>query len=142
MAYAAALGRVPAFAWALLAINLFWVVADDTEYAIVDREDDLRIGIRTSAITFGRFDVAAIALCYAVYLAGMAWVGVTIGLGPLYFAGLVVAAAIAVYHLWLIRGRDRAACFKAFLHNHWLGLAVFAGTALDYAVRAGAWPTR
>jgi 4-hydroxybenzoate polyprenyltransferase len=142
MAYAAALGRVPAFAWALLAINLFWVVAYDTEYAIVDREDDLRIGIRTSAITFGRFDIAAIALCYAVYLAGMVWVGIEVGLGPLYSAGLVVAATIAVYHLWLIRGRDRAACFKAFLHNHWLGLAVFAGTALDYAVRAGAWPTR
>jgi 4-hydroxybenzoate polyprenyltransferase len=142
MAYAAALGRVPAFAWALLAINLFWVVAYDTEYAMVDRDDDVRIGIRTSAITFGRFDLAAIALCYAVYLAGMAWVGVEIGLGVLYFAGLAVAAAIAVYHVWLIRGRDRASCFRAFLHNHWLGLAVFAGTALDYAVRAGAWPGR
>jgi 4-hydroxybenzoate polyprenyltransferase len=142
MAYAAALNHVPAFAWALLAINLFWVVAYDTEYAMVDGDDDLRIGIRTSAITFGRFDLAAIALCYAVYLAGMVWVGNEVGLGPLYFAGLALAAAIAVYHLWLIRRRDRAACFKAFLHNHWLGLAVFAGTALDYAVRAGAWPTR
>jgi 4-hydroxybenzoate polyprenyltransferase len=142
MAYAAALGRVPAFAWALLAINLFWVVAYDTEYAMVDRDDDVRIGVRTSAITFGRFDLAAIALCYAVYLAGMTWVGVELDLGVLYFAGLAVAAAIAVYHLWLIRDRDRARCFKAFLHNHWLGLAVFAGTALDYAVRAGSWPGR
>jgi 4-hydroxybenzoate polyprenyltransferase len=142
MAYAAALGRVPAFAWGLLAINLFWVVAYDTEYAIVDRDDDVRIGIRTSAITFGRFDLAAIALCYAVYLAGMTWVGVELDLGILYFAGLAVAVAIAVYHLWLIRDRDRARCFKAFLHNHWLGLAVFAGTALDYAVRAGSWPGR
>ena len=142
MAYAAALGRVPAFAWGLLAINLFWVVAYDTEYAMVDRDDDLRIGIRTSAITFGRFDVAAIALCYAIYLAGMAWAGVEIGLGALYFAGLGVAAAIAAYHLWLIRDRDRVRCFRAFLHNHWLGMAVFAGTALDYAVRAGSWPGR
>ena len=142
MAYAAALGHVPAFGWALLAINLFWVVAYDTEYAMVDRDDDLALGLRTSAITFGRFDVAAIALCYAIYLAGMVWVGIEVGLGPLYFAGLASATAIAAYHLWLIRGRDRAACFKAFLHNHWLGLAVFAGTALDYAVRAGAWPTR
>ncbi len=142
MAYAAALDRVPAFAWALLAINLFWVVAYDTEYAMVDRDDDVRIGIRTSAITFGRFDVAAIALCYAIYLAGMTWVGVELDLGVLYFAGLAVAAAIAVYHLWLIRDRDRVRCFKAFLHNHWLGMAVFAGTALDYAVRAGSWPGR
>jgi len=142
MAYAAALGHVPWFAWGLTAINLFWVVAYDTEYAMVDRDDDVRIGLRTSAITFGRFDVVAIALCYAIYLAGMTWVGVELGLGALYFAGLATASAIAAYHLWLIRDRDRARCFKAFLHNHWLGLAVFAGTALDYAVRAGAWPGR
>jgi 4-hydroxybenzoate polyprenyltransferase len=142
MAYAAAQGDVPAFAWALLAINLFWVVAYDTEYAMVDRDDDLAIGIRTSAITFGRFDVIAVAACYAVYVVGMAWVGVDRSLGPVYFAGVAAAAAIAAYHVRLIRGRERMACFRAFLHNHWLGLAIFAGIALDYATRLSAWPQR
>jgi 4-hydroxybenzoate polyprenyltransferase len=142
MAFAAAQGQVPPFAWALTAINLFWVIAYDTEYAMVDRDDDLKIGIRTSAITFGRFDVAAIALCYAVYVAGMAWVGVARAMGPVYFAGVAVAAVLAAYHLVLIRGRERMACFRAFLHNHWLGLAIFAGIALDYAIRLSAWPQR
>ena len=142
MAFAAAQGQVPPFAWALTVINLFWVIAYDTEYAMVDRDDDRKIGIRTSAITFGRFDVAAIALCYAVYVAGMAWVGVERAMGPVYFAGVTVAAALAAYHLVLIRGRERAACFRAFLHNHWLGLAIFAAIALDYALRLGAWPHR
>jgi 4-hydroxybenzoate polyprenyltransferase len=140
MAYAAALGRVPVFAWVLTAINLFWVVAYDTEYAMVDREDDRRIGIRTSALTFGRFDVTAIAICYAVYIAGMVWAGIVKGMGPLYFAGLAIATAIAVAHIVWIRGRDRKQCFRAFLHNHWLGLAVFAGVALDFAIRRHAWP--
>jgi len=140
MAFAAARGEVPAFAWALLVVNLFWVVAYDTEYAMVDREDDRRIGIRTSALTFGRFDVVAVAACYVLHLAGMAWLGQGVPMGPLYYTGLIVAAAIAAWHVWLIRGRERAACFRAFLHNHWLGLAVFAGTALDYALMRGAWP--
>jgi 4-hydroxybenzoate polyprenyltransferase len=142
MAFAAAQGQVPAFAWALLVINLFWVVAYDTEYAMVDRDDDVRIGIRTSAITFGRFDVAAVAACYAAHVAGMAWVGIERSLGPIYFTSVAVAAAIAVHHLVLIRHRERTACFRAFLHNHWLGLAIFAGIALDYAVRLSAWPQR
>ena len=142
MAFAAAQGQVPPFAIALTVINLFWVIAYDTEYAMVDRDDDLRIGIRTSAITFGRFDVAAIALCYAVYVVGMAWVGVERAMGPVYFAGVAVAAVLAAYHLVLIRGRERMACFRAFLHNHWLGLAIFAGIALDYAIRLSAWPQR
>jgi 4-hydroxybenzoate polyprenyltransferase len=142
MAFAAAQGQVPPFAFALTAINLFWVIAYDTEYAMVDREDDLKIGIRTSAITFGRFDVAAIALCYAVYVVGMAWVGVERAMGPIYFAGVAVAALLAAYHLVLIRGRERMACLRAFLHNHWLGLAIFAGIALDFAIRLSAWPQR
>jgi 4-hydroxybenzoate polyprenyltransferase len=142
MAYAAAQGQVPPLAWALLAINLFWVMAYDTEYAMVDRDDDLAIGIRTSAITFGRFDVAAVAASYAIYIAGMIWAGLHIGTGPFYYAGLVVAATLAVHHVRLIRGRDRDACFRAFLHNHWLGLAVFAGVALDHAVRLQSWPGR
>jgi len=140
MAYAAIYNGVPPLAWLLLLLNLFWVVAYDTEYAMVDRDDDLRLGLRTSAVTFGRFDVAAVALCYAVYLLGMAGVGWFLHLGWIYFAGLAVAALMAAYHVWLIRGRARDACFRAFLHNHWLGLAVFAGIALDFAVRAHAWP--
>ena len=141
MAFAAIRGEVEWPGWPMLAINLLWVVAYDTEYAMVDRDDDVRIGMRTSAITFGRFDVAAVGLCYAGYFAGMAWVGRLMELGPLYFLGLLAGLAMAAWHLWLIRGRDRDACFRAFLHNHWLGFAVFAGTALDYAARARAWPT-
>jgi 4-hydroxybenzoate polyprenyltransferase len=141
MAYAAVLNRVPALAWAYLVVNLFWVVAYDTEYAMVDRDDDVRLGLRTSAIAFGRFDVPAVALCYVLYLAGMAWAGSVARLGWVYYTGLVLAALIAAYHVWLIRGREREACFRAFLHNHWLGLTVFAAVALDYAVRHRAWPS-
>ncbi len=140
MAFAAAFDRNIPIAWWLLAINLFWVVAYDTEYAMVDRDDDIRLGLRTSAITFGRFDVAAVALCYAVYIAGMAHFGIVWRMGAIYYLGIAVAAACALYHLWLIRTRERGACFRAFLHNHWLGLAVFAGVAIDYAVRQHAWP--
>jgi 4-hydroxybenzoate polyprenyltransferase len=140
MAYAAVYDAVPPIAWALLALNLFWVVAYDTEYAMVDRDDDLRIGIRTSAIAFGSFDVAAVALCYAVYLIGMAAAGRVLQLGWPYYAGLVIAAAMAAWHVWLIRTRERAACFRAFLHNHWLGFTIFAGVVADYAVRLHAWP--
>jgi 4-hydroxybenzoate polyprenyltransferase len=140
MAYAAATGAVSPFAWLLLVINLFWVVAYDTEYAMVDREDDRRLGLRTSALTFGRFDVVAVAVSYAVYIVAMIGVGLALGLGLAYHAGLAVAAALATMHVRWIRGRDRAQCFRAFLHNHWLGLAVFAGIALDHAVRLRAWP--
>ena len=140
MAYAAVHDAVPPIAWWLLLLNLFWVVAYDTEYAMVDRDDDLRLGLRTSAIAFGRFDVGAVMLCYAIYLGGMVAIGIRVALGPLYFAGLAVALGCAVFHWTLIRRRERAACFRAFLHNHWLGLAVFAGVALDFAVRLKAWP--
>lgn len=140
MAYAAARNRIPEIAWILLAINLFWVIAYDTEYAMVDRDDDAKIGIRTSALTFGRHDVAAVAFCYAVYLAAMGWIGRVHALGAVYGIGLLLAVAIAIYHLWIIRTRDRDACFRAFLGNHWLGLAIFAGIALDYALIADRWP--
>ena len=140
MAYAAVLDGVPAIAWWLLLLNLFWVVAYDTEYAMVDRDDDLKLGLRTSAIAFGGFDAAGVALCYAVYLVGMVAIGFHLRTGPLYYAGLIVALGCAVFHWQLIRGRDRALCFRAFLHNHWLGLAVFVGVALDYAVRLKSWP--
>ena len=140
MAYAAVLNRVPVLAWALLAVNLFWVVAYDTEYAMVDRADDAKIGIRTSALTFGRADVAAVGTCYVVYLAGMAWIGTVHALGPIYYGGLVIAFALALQHLWIIHTRDPVACFRAFLGNHWLGLVVFVGIAGDYAIRAARWP--
>ncbi|MFA7242419.1 MAG: 4-hydroxybenzoate octaprenyltransferase [Sulfuricellaceae bacterium] len=132
MAFAAQSGAVPKLAWLLLLANVFWAVAYDTEYAMVDREDDLKIGIKTSAITFGRFDVAAVMLCYAATLAILAGIGVSLRFGWLYFAGLTVAAGIAGYHYTLIRNRERNKCFKAFLHNNWLGAAVFGGLVLDY----------
>lgn len=131
---------VPWQAWALLVSNLFWVLAYDTEYAMVDRDDDLKLGLRTSAIAFGRFDVVAVLLCYAAYLAAMVAIGRVKAMGPLYYAGLFAALCCVLWHWRLIRGRDRSLAFRAFLHNHWLGLAVFAGIALDYAVRLRAWP--
>ena len=135
MAYAANLGEVPAEAWWLLAANVFWAIAYDTEYAMVDREDDLKIGIKTSAITFGRFDVAIVMACYAITLGLLAWIGRGLAMGTAYYAGLAVAAGIAGYHYTLIRNREPAKCFKAFLHNNWLGMAVFAGLAVDFLIR-------
>src|SRR5437868_6292192 len=140
MAFAAVQNEVPAFAWVFLFINLFWVVAYDTEYAMVDRDDDIKVGIRTSALTFGRFDVVAVALCYAIYLGAMAVVGVRIAMGFAYFGGLAVAFVLALRHLAWIRLRERQQCFRAFLDNHWLGFAVFAGIALDFGVRLHRWP--
>ncbi len=125
---------VPPLAWWLLLGNLFWVLAYDTEYAMVDRDDDLRIGIKTSAITLGRFDVAAVMAFYAAFLAIWTVLGVGIGSGWPFFAGLATAAAIALWHFTLIGGRSRDGCFRAFRLNHWLGFAVFAGVALDFAL--------
>ncbi len=146
MAFAAAQGgrewsatavtaAVPLLAWGLLLGNLFWVFAYDTEYAMVDRDDDLRIGMKTSAITLGRFDVAAVMLCYAVYLLSWAALGWLFGLGALFLLGVGVAAAQAAWHCTLIRSRSREGCFKAFRVNHWLGFAVFCGVVLDLALR-------
>ncbi|WP_374400793.1 4-hydroxybenzoate octaprenyltransferase [Niveibacterium sp.] len=134
MAFAALWNEVPVVAWWLLLANVFWSVAYDTEYAMVDRPDDQKIGIKTSAITFGRFDVAAVMLCYAATIGLLAWVGWLFQRGLYFNLGLALAAGIAVYHYTLIRTRDRALCFKAFLHNTWFGAAVFAGLALDYAL--------
>ncbi len=122
-------------AWLLLASNLFWVLAYDTEYAMVDRDDDLKIGMKTSAITLGRFDVAGVMAFYALYLLSWTLLGRALGLGACFLAGMAVAAAQALWHFTLIRGRTREGCFKAFRANHWLGLAVFAGTAIDLALR-------
>ncbi len=136
MGYAAQANALPADAWWLLAANILWSVAYDTEYAMVDRNDDLKIGIKTSAITFGRYDVAAVMACYAGMLLILAGVGRYLHLGVLYYAGLVVAAGIMGYHFMLIRDRSREGCFKAFLHNNWVGGAICAGLAADYHL----WP--
>lgn len=133
MAFAAVLGHLPAVAWCLLLGNVFWAIAYDTEYAMVDRDDDLKIGIRTSAITFGRFDVAAVMLCYGAALAILLVCGWQLGLRAWFVGGIVVAAGMALYHYTLIKQRDRMGCFAAFRHNNWLGAALFAGVALDYA---------
>ena len=135
MAFAAVQASVPVFAAWLLAGNLFWVLAYDTEYAMVDRDDDLKIGMKTSAITFGRFDVAAVMLSYASFLAVWSWAGASRSLGAPFFVGIAVAAGQAAWHWRLIRERTRDGCFKAFRLNHWLGFTVFAGIAAGYAIR-------
>jgi 4-hydroxybenzoate polyprenyltransferase len=134
MAFAAVRNEVPAVAWWLLTANIFWALAYDTEYAMVDRDDDLKIGIKTSAITFGRFDVAAVMLCYGAALAIDLACGWLLGLRWWFVGGIVVAAGMALYHYTLIRDRDRMRCFAAFQQNNWLGAAVFIGVALDYAL--------
>ncbi|UZD54899.1 4-hydroxybenzoate octaprenyltransferase [Caldimonas aquatica] len=135
MAFASVQGQVPALAWWLLLGNLFWVVAYDTEYAMVDRDDDIRIGIRTSALTFGRFDVAAVMLLYGAYLVVWGVIGWQLGLGWPYALGLLAALAQVAWHYTLIHRREREGCFRAFRLNHWVGFAVFAGVVLGYAVR-------
>ncbi|WP_246796790.1 4-hydroxybenzoate octaprenyltransferase [Burkholderia perseverans] len=136
MAFAAVQDTVPLIAWVMLAANVFWSVAYDTAYAMVDRDDDLKIGMRTSAITFGRHDVLAIMLCYAMVFAIYVWVGLVEHFGPLYWLGWAVALGCSVYHYTLIKDRDRMKCFAAFLHNNWLGGALFVGIAAHYVVAA------
>jgi 4-hydroxybenzoate polyprenyltransferase len=131
MAFAAVTGEVPSIAWALLLGNLFWVLAYDTEYAMVDRDDDLRIGMKTSAITLGQWDVAAVMFFYAAFV-GVWGVVLDAPDKPLLLAGLVAAALQAAWHFWLIKDRSRDGCFKAFRLNHWLGFAAFVGVALSY----------
>ena len=135
MAFAAILGYIPPVAWLLLLANVFWAIAYDTEYAMVDREDDLKIGINSSAITFGKFDVIAVMICYGLSLLILAIAGLWLSMSYAYFAGLGVATLVAIYHFFLIRGRERSKCFKAFLHNNWLGFAIFAGLSLHYLLR-------
>ncbi|VVE64309.1 4-hydroxybenzoate polyprenyltransferase [Pandoraea anapnoica] len=136
MAFAAVQDQVPVLAWVLLLSNVFWSLAYDTEYAMVDRDDDLKIGIKTSAITFGRFDVVAVMLCYVGALGIQAGVGVYLGFGWPFWLGMAVAVSFAIYHYFLIRGRERMPCFAAFRHNNWLGAAVFAGIAGHYLLTA------
>ncbi len=132
MAFSAILGNIPAIAWVLLMANIFWAIAYDTEYAMVDREDDLKIGIKSSAITFGRFDVFAVMISYAVTLLLLVVVGKWLLLSTAYYLGLVLATGFAGYHYFLIRAREKCKCFKAFLHNNWFGLSVFAGLSSHY----------
>ena len=131
MAYAAQTKALPAISWWLLLANIFWTIAYDTEYAMVDREDDRRIGIRTAAILFGRYDVLAVMACYALFIASLVAIGVWMRFGPAYYSGVAIAALIAASHYRLIRDRTRDGCFRAFLQNTWIGAAVFAGIVAD-----------
>ena len=131
MAFCAVQGSVPALAWVLLFGNLFWVLAYDTEYAMVDRDDDLKIGMKTSAITMGLYDVIIIALCYVFYLLIWTLAVYFIAHSAIYLIALFVAIVQVIWHIWLIRNREREACFLAFRKNHWLGFTVFAGIALS-----------
>jgi len=137
MAFAAVQGTVPAVAWVLYAANILWSTAYDTWYAMVDREDDLRAGAKSTAILFGKFDLVIQGVLYALVFLALALVGWRAGLGLYYWIGLAVAAALVVYEFVLVRHRDRDACFRAFLHNHWVGMAIFAGIALDSLLGAG-----
>ncbi len=138
MAFAAVQSRVPLLAWVLLLGNLFWVIAYDTEYAMVDRDDDLKIGMKTSAITFGRFDVLAVLVSYVLYL--VIWLNVLStqlnrDYSAIYLVAIGLAFGQALWHIWLIRKRQRDDCFKAFRLNHWLGFTVFMGIVASYAAR-------
>jgi 4-hydroxybenzoate polyprenyltransferase len=133
--FAAFASAIPPLAWGLFFGNLFWVLAYDTEYAMVDRDDDLKIGIKTSALTLGRFDVAAVMFFYAAFLAVWCALGARIGARWPYYGGLGAAALLAAWHYTLIRDRSRDGCFRAFRLNHWLGFAIFAGIVVDFALR-------
>ncbi|MGW8183104.1 MAG: 4-hydroxybenzoate octaprenyltransferase [Burkholderiales bacterium] len=135
MAFAAQHGSLMTVAWVLMIANMFWAIAYDTEYAMVDRDDDVKLGLKSSAILLGRHDVLGVMVAHALFLLVMAGVGYERQLGALYFAGLLVAAGLAGYQYRLIRRRGREGCFKAFLNNNWLGFAIFAGLALDLYVR-------
>ena len=130
MAYAASQNQVPLEAWILFMGNLFWTIAYDTAYAMVDRDDDLRLGLRTSAITFGRFDVIAIAVCYGLLLISLLCVAYLVQLNDFFWFGWVGALVCAIYHVSLVRTRQRDACFKAFRQNNWLGAFLFLGIVL------------
>ena len=135
MAFAAYRNDLPTLAWVLLLANVFWAIAYDTEYAMVDRDDDMRLNIKTSALLFGVFDVAVVLLCQALFILIMAGIGVSLTLGLCYFAGLALALLSVVRQYQLIKTRERERCFKAFMHNNWMGAAVFGGLALDYLFR-------
>jgi 4-hydroxybenzoate polyprenyltransferase len=134
MAFAAIQGSIPMVAWVMLLANVCWAIAYDTEYAMVDRNDDIRLGLKTSAITFRRYDVLLVAVCYLLTIALLGVVGRIQHYDWPYYLGLLVACGIAALHVYWIRGRDRQQCFKAFLHNTWLGAAVFGGIGLQLII--------
>ena len=135
MAFATVNDYIPPLAWILLAANVFWAIAYDTEYAMVDRDDDLKIGIKSSAIFFGKYDVIAVMACYAIMLGLLAYVGKLMGFGKYYFIGLAAALLLTCWQYILIKSRDKSHCFKAFLHNNWIGLVLFIGLAAEYYFR-------
>ena len=135
MAYAAQYNKLVTVTWVLLAANIFWAIAYDTEYAMVDRDDDVKLGLRSSAILLGRYDVAGVMVVHGLFLLTMVLIGYTQFLGVLYYVGLAVAAALVYLQYRLIRDRTREGCFKAFLNNNWVGLAIFVGIALDLQFR-------
>ncbi len=134
MAFAAVQGEVPPLAWVLYCANILWATAYDTWYAMVDRDDDLRAGAKSTAILFGDLDLVAQGVLYALAFGALALVGRQAGLGIYYWAALAVAAALVVYEFIIARHREGDACFRAFLHNNWVGAVVFAGIALEYAL--------
>ncbi|MBU3550914.1 4-hydroxybenzoate octaprenyltransferase [Polynucleobacter sp. MWH-Berg-3C6] len=134
MAYAAVLNSIPLEAWILFVGNIFWAIAYDTAYAMVDREDDLRLGLRTSAITFGQYDVLAIAMSYAILFISQIWVAQLANLSNYFLVGWFIALACAIYHLKLISTRKREECFAAFRHNNWLGGFLFLGIVLGLSL--------
>ncbi|WP_300088436.1 4-hydroxybenzoate octaprenyltransferase [uncultured Nitrosomonas sp.] len=135
MAFAAQTGEVPPLAWLLVLANLFWVIAYDTEYALVDRADDLKIGIQTSAITLGRFDVAGIILCHLVFLGMLAYAGMLLQRSIWFYGALLIALGLVAMQYHMIREREPARCFQAFLHNNRVGAVIFAGILLDTLLR-------
>jgi len=132
MAFAAQREFVPPLAWMMVVANMFWAIAYDTEYAMVDRDDDEKLGLKSSALLFGRFDVTGVMVCHALFLAIMVFIGCRTQLGAFYFAGLVLAGCVAIYQYRLIRARQREDCFRAFMSNNWLGAAIFAGIVADF----------
>ena len=135
MAFAAVNDYIPPLAWVLLAANVFWAIAYDTQYAMVDRDDDMKIGIKSSAIFFGKYDVIAVMVCYAIMLGLLVYIGKLMGFGKYYFIGLAAALLLALWQYILIKSRDKSNCFKAFLHNNWIGLVLFIGLAAEYYFR-------
>jgi 4-hydroxybenzoate polyprenyltransferase len=131
MAYAAQIDFIPLAAWFMVIANMFWAIAYDTEYAMVDRDDDIKIGLKSSAILLGRYDVACVMLSHALFLFMMVMLGTVYRLGAIYYLGVGAALLLVAWQYSLIRGRERERCFRAFLNNHWVGLAIFAGLALD-----------
>ncbi|HEV2008909.1 MAG TPA: UbiA family prenyltransferase, partial [Burkholderiales bacterium] len=132
MAFAAHQNHVVPLAWTMMGANMFWAIAYDTEYAMMDRADDIKLGLKSSAILFGRYDVAGVMICHAAFILIMVYIGYWARLGACYFIGLAIAMCLIAYQYVLIRTRQGERCFKAFLNNNWLGAAIYAGMVADF----------